>query len=61
MTVPAVSDAFFLHARHRSTTDERVGKRYGSSRCLHVGHTKPPGQRTSSRYCWHAASFGKTL
>src|ERR1700730_811439 len=61
ITVPAVRDVFFLQARQRNTTDERVAKRQGSPMSPHFGQEKPSGQRIASKYLAHAPSSGKTL
>jgi hypothetical protein len=61
MTVEAVSEVLTLHSRHRKTTEERDGKRYGLSLWPQLGQINPSGQRRDSRYLAQAASSGNTL
>ena len=53
--LPAVSDTLAWQPRHRRTTDDRFGKRYGSLTVPHFGQMNPPGQRSAAQ----AASLGK--
>jgi hypothetical protein len=56
-TVPAVTNVSWWQQQHFSTGG-RVANPKGSPTVLHFSQAKPPGQRSCSRYCRQAASFG---